>query len=621
MASADSFQDRSKASPKGVRVLTVTAVVAVLVLNLGILAYAVHRGGGVETAAVREVAAPVREDPPPEAPAPAPEPEVPRAERAPGVVNPVRLPPREFTAALYAQHCAACHGPEGRGDGPAADRVHPAPRDLVEEPYRFVTASRQGVDFEESLRRVIEEGIPHSSMVGFRGVLSDKEIAGLVSYVADMQADPWDEEPMDLGRRPPVTSGTIARGANLYDTLGCTSCHGPGGRGDGPDAATLLDSLERPVRPSDFSTGVFKSGPDPEDLAGTIMRGVPGTPMTGYAQALEGANPDGSRNLSDTWALVDFIRQLPSAASRGEGAIPSGASIAVASAPDEEMVADPGHVAWLGVEPVPVRLYPIWERGEKPVRLSLRAVRTDERVAIALEWKDATRDVRKGPNVFPDAASVMFSLSGEIPPIPMAVPMEGAPEVPVNLWHWQAHRQAAASAQVQPVMALNAEQARSWYRYMASDAEEVRSGEGGEEEGEPRLPSFATAGDVGNPLAERMLANRPVLESNALGFGTLTLQQADRQGVQGSAVWSGGVWRVVMSRTIETGEEGDVDFTRSRVPVAFGVWDGSKGDRDGVKLITGWHWLTMERGASPAAGAEAQTASAGGTNVTTGSTP
>jgi putative copper export protein/mono/diheme cytochrome c family protein len=34
-------------------------------------------------------------------------------------------------AALFAQHCASCHGPQGRGDGPAAKDLTPPPADLT----------------------------------------------------------------------------------------------------------------------------------------------------------------------------------------------------------------------------------------------------------------------------------------------------------------------------------------------------------------------------------------------------------------------------------------------------------------------------------------------------------
>ena len=46
--------------------------------------------------------------------------------------------PTDFTAQsiavgadLYAQHCAGCHGPRGRGDGPAAKDLQPPPPDLT----------------------------------------------------------------------------------------------------------------------------------------------------------------------------------------------------------------------------------------------------------------------------------------------------------------------------------------------------------------------------------------------------------------------------------------------------------------------------------------------------------
>lgn len=34
-------------------------------------------------------------------------------------------------AELYADYCAACHGPTGRGDGPGAEGLNPRPADLT----------------------------------------------------------------------------------------------------------------------------------------------------------------------------------------------------------------------------------------------------------------------------------------------------------------------------------------------------------------------------------------------------------------------------------------------------------------------------------------------------------
>ena len=32
---------------------------------------------------------------------------------------------------LYTKHCAGCHGPAGKGDGPAAKAINPKPTDLT----------------------------------------------------------------------------------------------------------------------------------------------------------------------------------------------------------------------------------------------------------------------------------------------------------------------------------------------------------------------------------------------------------------------------------------------------------------------------------------------------------
>jgi mono/diheme cytochrome c family protein len=37
--------------------------------------------------------------------------------------------------ALFAQSCAACHGPAGKGDGAAAAALNPKPRDLTDKAY------------------------------------------------------------------------------------------------------------------------------------------------------------------------------------------------------------------------------------------------------------------------------------------------------------------------------------------------------------------------------------------------------------------------------------------------------------------------------------------------------
>ena len=90
------------------------------------------------------------------------------------------------------------------------------------------------------------------------------------------------------------------------------------------NADGLVDFLGRPVRPADFTAGIFKTGQTPEDLCRTVLSGVPGTPMVAYESVLAQDNDDEqeSVNTMDAWAVVAYIRSFarqpkPSGAASG----------------------------------------------------------------------------------------------------------------------------------------------------------------------------------------------------------------------------------------------------------------------------------------------------------------
>ena len=57
----------------------------------------------------------------------------------------------------------------------------------------------------------------------------------------------------------------------------CATCHGNSGKGDG--VQEQHDESGVPIRPRDFTRGVFKGGREREQLYARIILGVPGTPM------------------------------------------------------------------------------------------------------------------------------------------------------------------------------------------------------------------------------------------------------------------------------------------------------------------------------------------------------
>ncbi len=90
------------------------------------------------------------------------------------------------------------------------------------------------------------------------------------------------------------------------------------------------------------------------------------------------------------------------------------------------------------------------------------------------------------------------------------------------------------------------------------------------------------------------MIGRSVYESNAAGFGTLTIQPSDQQHVKGVGRYANGSWRVVMVRDLASLGEDDIDLrSGDRMPIAFAVWDGAALDRDGTKLVSGWHFLEL----------------------------
>lgn len=223
--------------------------------------------------------------------------------------------------ALYASYCAGCHGAGGDGNGPAADMLIVKPRDFTSGLYKFRSTPNGTLPTDADLMRTITQGVNRTSMPEW-SLLPERERLLLVQYVKSFYpgfVEVGAGAPIHVPR-PPATLGTpesIARGRELYEMLECGRCHGDGGKGDGPSAATLSpDSWGHPQRPFDFTKGALKSGAMAEDVYRTFMTGLNGTAMPSYADVFD--EPDGeSIRPGDAWNLVAYILSLRSAGARG----------------------------------------------------------------------------------------------------------------------------------------------------------------------------------------------------------------------------------------------------------------------------------------------------------------
>lgn len=85
-------------------------------------------------------------------------------------------------AGLFATHCAACHGPEGRGDGPGGAALVDSwgnpirPADLSAEHHK-------SGDRPSDLYRTIATGFNGTPMVGFAALMEPGEIWDLVAFL------------------------------------------------------------------------------------------------------------------------------------------------------------------------------------------------------------------------------------------------------------------------------------------------------------------------------------------------------------------------------------------------------------------------------------------------------
>ena len=205
--------------------------------------------------------------------------------------DPTRLP----GWGRYDTLCLACHGRAGDGRGPAAPYTRGRPRDLTrgELAWRTTAWGQPGTDAD--LRQTIARGVAGTSMPAFADTLTPVELDELVAIVRAFGPTSTRGTPIALG---PPPNPDPARGAVLWASRGCPSCHGDDGRGHGPAAATLAlapydltaEPLHRPTTTSLRATAAW-----------SIATGMTGTPMPGYA---------GSIADDDVWALADHVVTL-----------------------------------------------------------------------------------------------------------------------------------------------------------------------------------------------------------------------------------------------------------------------------------------------------------------------
>jgi cytochrome c oxidase cbb3-type subunit 2 len=189
------------------------------------------------------------------------------------------------------------------------------PRDFRSGVFKFRSTPSGSLPRDADLLRVVQRGVRRTAMVA-QTHLSDAEQRAVIAYLKTLSPR-WRQEepasPVPILAPPPKTPARLAQGKQLYEQAGCAQCHGPTGRGDGPQAADLTDDWGWPIRPANLQQRPLKSGPTLQDIYRTLATGLDGTPMPALGEAL---------TADELWALVYYVEALaPPEAHADEGTL------------------------------------------------------------------------------------------------------------------------------------------------------------------------------------------------------------------------------------------------------------------------------------------------------------
>ncbi|HLZ46765.1 MAG TPA: c-type cytochrome [Gemmatimonadales bacterium] len=452
---------------------------------------------------------------------------------------------------VYTKWCAGCHGDNGSGDGPAARRMLPPPRDFTGNvTYKIRSTPSGQLPTDADLLRSIDEGLSGSAMPAWKTRLSDHQRRDVLAYIktfapsfADTTQRP---QPMKFSSAPSGggSADAVKVGRQFYDSIGCRKCHGDQGRGDGPSAPTLKDDAGHPMFAADLHQNWrFRGGGTVEDIYHRLRTGLDGTPMPSFSDLID------QKFLTDEqlWRVAQYVRSLSPAES------PVVRDVIHAPLVTKRLPHAPDDSAWATVDEY---WFPLVGQVVHKQRwfapavsgVWVRAVHTADSIAFRVAWDDRSQSpdsawlghvsrvlgaldlddsTHEQPALWPDQLAVQF---------PVAIPsgmerpyfLMGSSSAPVYQWRWVSTARNAATA--------------------------------GLARGIERFDSVANAG------------------------------------VGAEAMYDHGQWRVVFTRALASPDTASqLPFRTGRaIPVAFFAWDGSNGEHGTRMAISTWYFLALD---------------------------
>ncbi|OHC04295.1 MAG: hypothetical protein A3H23_07560 [Planctomycetes bacterium RIFCSPLOWO2_12_FULL_40_19] len=478
---------------------------------------------------------------------------------------------------IYEKKCYYCHGITGDGNGPAAPRLDPKPRNFTRNEYKIRSTGLSELPTDEDLFRIITSGVEGSAMP-FWSTLSAKERWQIIHYIKTFNKDFRDKvapKEVSLGAGKVSDQESVKRGKKLFKEAKCFLCHGEDGKADGQITTTLKGKWDLPYKARNLTKSwLFKGGNSSEDIFRTVTTGINETPMGSYADYLTN---------EDRWHLTHYVKSI-SCDMKTEVVLKS--KLVVGNLPNS-----PDDDAWSTANSVELPLAGqivasprFWTPSANSIKI--KSIYNKEDIAFLIEWDDMTNEQGE---VYSDAVALQFPTK-----IPEGLKKPyfamGESGNGVVLWHWRAYEES-----------LRAD------KKGAGDDSETATDGGGVVAGEQKETGHAEAEEKGTQeeSTEEKTTEAPkekfknfmtIRELNAKGFKNLAVQPTNSQDSKGKGYWEKGKWKVMITRPLVTGDKKiDIQFeTGKLIPYALAVWDGSNKEIGGQKSISSWYYLTLE---------------------------
>ncbi len=485
---------------------------------------------------------------------------------------------------LYVQRCKVCHGEAGAGDGVAADRMYPKPRDFTLALFKYKTSPGTELPTDDNLFNTIKHGLTGTGMPAWGSLLSDDQVRSLIPVIKgfdvtaawapeDADDEDFDDDGLYLktdfrsitssepqAGQLPFSEESAAKGKPVFEKV-CGKCHGIEGRGNITSGKKLEDDWGNRIWPRDLTkpwtwrvtnvAGAKEKARD-ETIRNIYTRlsiGLPGTPMPAH-RATEAGNKD-PISLENRWHVANYVYSL-----RNKSVAPSDEPVLRAMKVSGALPDSPVAEDWDEAPAVTLPLVPNIIKNDRlftPLNddITVRVLYNADEIAFLLEVDDRT-DSRPGEKVSTqiqdrslpmrsDAMAIQFPKQDSFETKPVVKPLfrHGDGSHPTTMWYWNAGSVSPAIAPQGVLLDAN----------------------GPNQKIVPRQPD-----------------------------GTFSVQSE----------WQNGQWRVLMKRPRQSGDSGDVSFNEGDfIPVSFADWDGSNGEIGSRHTLTTWYWLVLPSQADP----------------------